>query len=124
MNKFYICEHCGNIIGMVKDAGVPVVCCGEKVKALIPGSVDAAQEKHVPVVQVNGNEVVVKVGEVTHPMTEEHLIQWIYLETNKGGQIRHLNAQDAPEATFIVGDDKPVAVYEYCNLHGLWKTDL
>lgn len=124
MNQFFICKHCGNIVSMVKNAGVPVVCCGEKMEALVPNSTDAAQEKHVPVVKVNANEVVVNVGEVTHPMTEEHLINWICLETDKGAQMRRLTAQDAPEATFIVADAKPVAVYEYCNLHGLWKTDL
>lgn len=124
MAQLNICKHCGNIVEMVKNVGVPVVCCGEKMEALVPNSTDAAQEKHVPVVKVNGNEVVVSVGEVTHPMTEEHLIEWICLETDKGSQIRRLTAQDAPEATFIVAEGKPVAVYEYCNLHGLWKTEV
>ncbi len=122
--KFFVCSHCGNIIEMVKNVGVPVFCCGAKMEELVPNSTDAAQEKHVPVVEVNGKEITVKVGEVTHPMTEEHLISWVSLETDKGSQIRHLSAQDAPEVTFIVGDEKPVAVYEYCNLHGLWKKDL
>lgn len=124
MSKFYVCSHCGNIVELVKNVGVPLFCCGEKMSPLVPNTTDAAGEKHVPAVEVKGKEVVVKVGEVTHPMTEEHLIQWIYLETDKGSQIRYLTAQDAPEATFVIGDEKPVAVYEYCNLHGLWKADL
>lgn len=123
--KFYICRHCGNLIGKVHDAGVPVVCCGEKMEPLVPNTVEASGEKHLPVVTVNGNEVTVKVGSVAHPMTEEHLIQWIYLATEKGGQRKALTAADAPEATFLLtADDKPLVAYAYCNLHGLWATEL
>lgn len=123
--KFYICRHCGNIIGKVKDAGVPVVCCGQKMEELIPGSVDAATEKHVPVVNVDGNIVNVRIGSVDHPMTEEHLIEWIYLETEEGGQKKVLKAGDAPALSFALTEgDKAKAVYAYCNLHGLWKTEL
>jgi superoxide reductase len=85
---------------------------------------DAAQEKHVPVAEVSGNQVTVKVGSVVHPMTEQHLITWIYLQTEKGGQRKKLAAGEAPEAVFTLHDDKPVAVYAYCNLHSLWKADL
>lgn len=91
---------------------------------LTANTTDAAVEKHVPVVTVDGNKVNVEVGSVMHPMTEEHLIQFIWLETEKGGQVRNLISSDDPKAEFIVGDDKPVAVYEYCNLHGLWKKEL
>ncbi len=123
--KFYICRHCGNIIGKVKDAGVPVVCCGQKMEELIPGSVDAATEKHVPVVNVEGNIVNVRIGSVDHPMTEEHLIEWVYLETAEGGQKKVLKAGDAPALSFALTEgDKAKAVYAYCNLHGLWKTEL
>lgn len=123
--KFYICRHCGNIIGKVKDAGVPVVCCGQKMEELIPGSVDAATEKHVPVVNVDGNIVNVRIGSVDHPMTEEHLIEWVYLETEEGGQKKVLKAGDAPALSFALTEgDKAKAVYAYCNLHGLWKTEL
>lgn len=123
--KFYICRHCGNIIGKVKDAGVPVVCCGQKMEELIPGSVDAATEKHVPVVNVEGNIVNVRIGSVDHPMTEEHLIEWVYLETEEGGQKKVLKAGDAPALSFALTEgDKAKAVYAYCNLHGLWKTEL
>ena len=119
-SKFYICRHCGNIIGMVESSGVPVVCCGEKMEQLIPNTTEAAGEKHVPVVTVEGNTVSVKVGSVEHPMSPEHFIQWIYLETEKGGQRKALKPGEAPEAKFVLEDDEPVGVYAYCNLHGLW----
>ncbi len=118
--KFFICKHCGNIVGMVFDAKVPMMCCGEKMVELVPNTQDASQEKHVPVVTVEGDVVTVKVGSVAHPMTEEHLINWIYLETEKGGQRKVLHAGEAPEAKFALVEDKAVAAYAYCNLHGLW----
>lgn len=122
--RFFICEHCGNMVGMINDAGVPIVCCGEKMKELVPNTVDAAQEKHVPVVETKGDEIHVQIGSVIHPMVEEHFIQWIYLETEKGGQRKAFAPGDEPKAVFKVVDDKPVAVYEYCNIHGLWKTEI
>lgn len=123
--KFFKCVHCGNIVEMVQDSGVPLVCCGEKMKELTANMVDASTEKHVPVVNVEGNKVKVKVGEVTHPMTEEHHIVWIYLQTEQGRQRKYLDVDGAPEAEFALTDgDKPVAAYEYCNLHGLWKADI
>lgn len=122
--KFFICKHCGNIVGMVFDAKVPMMCCGQKMEELVPNTVDAAQEKHVPVITANGNMVNVKVGSVAHPMTEEHLITWIYLETEKGGQRKVLHAGEAPEVNFALVDDKPIAVYAYCNLHGLWAAKI
>jgi superoxide reductase len=123
--KFYRCAHCGNIIYKVLDSGVPVVCCGQKMEELIPGTTDGAVEKHVPAVSVEGKTVSVKVGSVEHPMVEAHYIQWIALETKKGVSFRHLSHTNAPEAVFVVAeDDEPVAVYEYCNLHGLWKAEV
>lgn len=119
-SKFYICRHCGNIIGMIESSGVPVVCCGEKMEQLIPNTTEAAGEKHVPVVTVEGNTVSVKVGSVEHPMTDDHYIQWIYLETEKGGQRKNLKPGETPAAKFVLEDDEPVGVYAYCNLHGLW----
>lgn len=120
--KYFICEHCGNIITKVEDKGVPVMCCGEKMKELIPGTVDAAVEKHIPVVEIDGNKVTVKIGEVEHPMMKEHYIQWISIYTDKGYQLRKLNPENKPEAVFYIQDDEKVSeVYEYCNLHGLWK---
>jgi len=122
--KFYICRHCGNIIGKIQDSGVPVVCCGEPMEALVPNTVDAAGEKHLPVVSVEDGKVIVNVGEVDHPMIEAHYIQWVYLELENGGQRKALNPGENPSVTFCIGDDKPVAVYAYCNLHGLWKTEI
>ena len=120
--KFYRCNHCGNIIAYVEDKGVPVVCCGEKMGELVPGTTDAAQEKHVPVIEKAGNLVTVKVGSVSHPMTEEHHIAWIVLETKQGKQRKALDHTGKPEAVFaLVEGDEVVAAYEYCNLHGLWK---
>ncbi len=120
--KYFVCEHCGNIIEKVNDAGVPVVCCGEKMKEIVPGSVDAAVEKHVPVVTKDGNSVKVFVGEVEHPMVEEHYIGWIAIETKEGMQRKTLKAGQKPEAVFALADgDELVAAYAWCNLHGLWK---
>ena len=123
--KFFKCEHCGNIVIKVVDAGVPVMCCGEKMVELVAGSVDAAVEKHVPVVEVEGSVVRVKVGEVEHPMTEEHLIQFVVLVTEKGYQVAQLTAENEPKAEFVLAEgDVAVKVYEYCNLHGLWVNEL
>ena len=123
--KFYICEKCGNLVGMIHSSGVPMVCCGQKMTPLVPGTVDASVEKHLPVAETEKNAVKVAVGSVTHPMSEEHSILWIYLETTEGGHRKSLAPTDAPEAVFALGEgEKPVAVYAYCNLHGLWKTDL
>ena len=123
-NKFYICRHCGNLIGMIHDAGVPVICCGEKMHALVPNTVEASGEKHIPAVTVEGSKLIVNVGSVDHPMAPEHYIEWIYVETDKGGLRKTLKPGDAPNVTFCLGDEKAVAVYAYCNLHGLWKVDL
>lgn len=123
-NKFYICEHCGNLIGMIHDAGVPMMCCGKKMTKLEPGTVEASQEKHLPAVSVEGDTVKVTVGEVEHPMTEEHHITWVYLETDRGGQRKCLKPGSVPSVTFALSNERPLAVYAYCNLHGLWKTTL
>lgn len=123
--KFYVCEHCGNIITFLRSSKVPVTCCGQKMSELVPGAVDGALEKHVPVVKAEGKAVAVKVGEAEHPMLEEHYIQWIALETKEGVQIKHLKPGTKPEAKFVLSDDdKAVAAYEYCNLHGLWKKEI
>ncbi len=123
-NKFYICEHCGNLVGMIADAGVPIVCCGQKMTKLNSGTVEASHEKHIPVVKVSDKEVTVIVGEIEHPMQAEHSILWVYLLTDKGGQRKNLEIGKAPSVTFALHDEKPLAVYAYCNLHGLWKTEI
>ena len=123
-SKFYICRHCGNLIGMINNAGVPMVCCGEKMEALEPNTVEASGEKHIPVLKIENNTLTVDIGSVEHPMLDEHYIQWIYMETENGGMRKGLNPGNKPRSTFCIGDDKPLAVYAYCNLHGLWKTEL
>ena len=122
-NKFYICEHCGNLVEMVHNAGVPMMCCGQKMKELVPGVVEASHEKHIPVVSVEGNVVKVMVGSVEHPMSAEHSILWVSLQSDKGVQRKYLEVGKAPVAQFSLVDEKPIAVYAYCNLHGLWKSE-
>ena len=118
------CSQCGNTISMIVESGVPVMCCGKPMGELVPNTGEASGEKHIPVVEVSGTKVNVTVGSVEHPMVEEHHIEWIYVETEKGGQCKKLNPGEAPKATFSLNDDKAVAVYAYCNLHGLWKTEI
>ncbi len=122
--QFFRCAHCGNVAVKVLDKGVPLVCCGERMSVLGAGVTDAAQEKHVPVVTM-GDVVHVEVGSVIHPMEEEHFITMIVLETTTGFQLKELSPGQAPTADFTLAPgEEAVAVYEYCNLHGLWKTEL
>lgn len=122
-NRFYICERCGNIVGMIHDAGVPVKCCGENMKQLVPDT-EASTEKHMPVVAVEGDTVRVNVGSISHPMTDEHSITWVYLQTDRGGQRKCLKQGGEPVVSFALMDEKPLAVYAYCNLHGMWKKEI
>ena len=117
--RFFKCRHCGNVIVKLVDSKVPVVCCGEKMEELVPGTMDASLEKHVPVVtRMDDGGLLIEVGSVPHPMLPEHHIAFIYLETADGGI--HIDLTDKPMA--VVKCDRPIyAVYEYCNLHGLWK---
>lgn len=121
--KFYRCAHCGQIIAIVKKTGVPVICCGEPMQEIVPGTTDASVEKHVPVIAVEGNKVTVCVGSAEHPMLDEHYIEWIALETKMGNQRKSLAPGDAPKACFAICDgDEVVAAYAYCNLHSLWRS--
>ena len=121
--KFYRCRHCGNVIVKFVDSTVPVVCCGEKMEELTPNTSDGSGEKHVPfVTRLNDCRIKVQVGSVAHPMLPEHHISFIYVENDNGG-IR-IDLKDKPEAEICTCSGKPVAVYEYCNIHGLWKTEL
>ncbi|MFA7673290.1 MAG: desulfoferrodoxin family protein [Clostridia bacterium] len=123
--KFYICKHCGNILGLINNAGAPLICCGEKMTELIPNTTDATKEKHVPVVKVNGNRVTVDIGSLPHPMIREHYIMWVYIQTEKGGQRKVLAPDDKPTTEFILTDDDMIRkAFIYCNLHGLWMTDV
>ena len=123
-NKFYICEKCGNLVGMINESGVPMMCCGQKMTKIEPGVVEASREKHIPEVKVEGNIVTVTVGSIEHPMAPEHSILWVYLETDNGGQRKCLEVGKAPVVSFAIADEKPVAAYSYCNLHGLWKAEI
>ena len=123
--RLFISDDKKTIAMLILKGTEEIFCDGSKMQKLVANTTDAAQEKHVPEVKVEGKNISVQVGSVLHPMTEEHLICWIYLQTRKGGQYKILTPQDTPQANFIIADDdKPVAVYEYCNLHGLWKKDL
>ena len=120
--KFYVCELCGNFVEMIKESGAPMTCCGQKMTELVPGTSDGAVEKHVPVFKVDGNKVTVTVGSVEHPMLPEHFIQFIAVVSGNTVQRAELTPDSKPEATFYIGKDAKVdAVYEYRNLHGLWK---
>jgi len=120
--KFFKCDICGNIIAMVHSSGAPVSCCGQKMTEIIPGTSDGAVEKHVPVYEVKENKVHVTVGSVAHPMTEAHYIQWISLQTKQGNQRKELKPNQEPKVCFSLCEgDEVIAVYAYCNLHGLWK---
>lgn len=120
--KFYICDKCGETL--IGDISSTINCCGGEVKQVLPNVTDAAKQKHIPKVDVNGDDVQVVVGEIEHPMTDEHSIQFIYLETEKGGQMKKLNVDDGVKVDFTLNNDKLIAVYAYCNLHGLWSVSL
>ena len=122
---FYHCKVCGKIIAVLPDSGVPTICCGEVMEELVAGSSEGSGEKHLPVYRIGGNALQVMVGSTPHPMTEEHRITWIGLQTAKGFQFRELLPEDRPEALFIVSvGDSPKALYAYCNIHGLWRTEV
>ena len=122
--RFFMCKHCGNVVGFVIDKGVPIVCCGEKMTEIVPNTVEASVEKHLPVVTVTGDSINVQVGSAPHPMVDAHFIEFIYVETEQGGQCKNLKPGMEPQLGFVFEKDKPVAVYAYCNLHGLWKMEI
>lgn len=120
--KFFRCTRCGQIIAKVKETASPVVCCGLPMEEIIPGSVDASHEKHVPVYKVRCGKVYVSVGEVEHPMVDNHYIEWVCLQTKNGNQRKLLKPGDKPEVVFAIEKgDEVESVLAYCNLHGLWK---
>ena len=121
---FYRCETCGNIVTKLYDKTPELVCCGQPMKELLPGTIDASREKHVPFLDLEGSLLRVRVGEAAHPMIPEHYIQLICLEQGDNIRIKYLKPGEAPEAVFPVQPGSPLTVYEYCNLHGLWKADL
>lgn len=124
--EFYECQTCKNMITHLKKSPINVVCCGREMTKIVPNTQEAATEKHIPEVTITKNTVEVVVGSVVHPMTEEHYIDWIALETeNNKTQIVHLSKTGEPKCVFNLSDnDKAKTVYAFCNLHGLWKQDL
>lgn len=123
--KFYLCPICGNVVVKVADSGVDLVCCGREMKEISQGTMDGMREKHLPVVErLDGCTYRVKVGSEPHPMIDEHHIVFIYFETENGGQIKYLKPLEKPEVIFYGIKEKPVAVYAYCNIHGMWRKDL
>jgi len=121
--RFFICQHCGNMVGCIQDKGVPMVCCGDEMTELVPNTVDASAEKHLPAVTVSGDRISIQIGSAPHPMEDAHHITFVYAETEQGGQRKCLKPGKEPKASFAFIDDKPIAVYAYCNLHGLWKAE-
>lgn len=122
--KFFKCNHCGKVIEKFSDKGVPALCCGEEMKELIANTVEASTEKHLPVVSFKDGFIEVKVGSVAHPMEETHYINFIAIETNKSVSNFYLMPGMYPEAKMLIDKNEVKAVYEYCNLHGLWKVEL
>ena len=118
--EVYKCDTCGNIIEVLHGAAGQLVCCGQPMKLLVENTVDAAKEKHVPVVEKTADSVKVTVGSVAHPMEEKHYIEWIEIIADGKIYRQFLNPGEAPEATFNV-EAQDVTAREYCNLHGLWK---
>ena len=123
MAQFFKCKKCGKILEVVNKGCPVVVCCGEEMTELKANTNDGATEKHVPVIEQNGDKVTVKVGSVVHPMEADHYIQWIEIETDKGIQRKFLNPGEEPKATFTLSGEKLLAAYEFCNKHGLWKSE-
>ena len=120
----YKCAKCGAMVEMIKTDCCTPSCCGQPMDLMVPGTTDAATEKHVPIFQIDGDKIIVKVGTMTHPMEEVHYIEWIAIETEQGTQRKYLKPCDEPKATFsLTEDDTLVAIYEHCNLHGLWKAE-
>ena len=120
--ELFICKHCGNIITFLENSNVPVMCCGEKMQKVEPNTVDAAVEKHLPVIEVKDLLATVIVGSVEHPMQDDHYIKWIILETSEGIKVKNLTPSDKPIAIFSLLDgEEVISAYEFCNKHGIWK---
>lgn len=110
------------MIAYVRDSGFPVICCGEEMREVIPGTIDASPEKHIPEYSVKNGIVTVDVGSIFHPMSEEHHIEWISIQTRYGNQRKELCPTGEPRVSFAISEgDEVEAVFAYCNLHGLWE---
>ncbi len=122
--KFYKCSICGKIIDIIDDTGGDTICCGKPMEELTANTVEASTEKHLPAAEIDGDTIKVKIGTVEHPMVDEHYIKWISVISANRVQRVSLSPHQKPEAVFVVPETGDVEVYEYCNLHGLWKTTL
>lgn len=122
--KFFKCNICGNFVGMINNSEVPMICCGTEMEEVMANTVEASKEKHIPLVSVNGDKLTVQVGSVLHPALPEHHIEFIYLQTEQGGQRKQIPIGKDPIVEFSLVSDKPIAAFEYCNIHGLWKLDI
>ncbi len=122
--SFYKCDICGLVVGVLENENKHITCCGQNMRKIVAGEVEASGEKHIPVCEYDGKVLTVSVGSVLHPMEDKHFIEWIYVQTKNGGQRKILHAQDKPVAKFVFEDDEPICVYAYCNLHGLWKKEI
>lgn len=119
--KFYECKTCGNIMILFEDSGVVPMCCGSTMELISPLGMDMSNEKHVPIIERDGNKVTITVSTSKHPMLNEHYIKWIILETDKGMYVRYLKPGEEPQASFTISDDEKIArAYEFCNIHSLW----
>ncbi len=125
MQRFFICKKCKTMVALVKRGKCIPDCCGDEMTEIIPGTVEASKEKHIPVIDIKGDLVTVSVGEVEHPMIAEHYIEWISIETNLGNQRKTLEPDEKPVRTFkLLDGEKLISAYAYCNLHGLWKASV
>ena len=126
MAKLLHCETCGKVVEFIGgcEGGCPTICCGKPMTELKANTTDAATEKHVPVVEIEGNTLKVSVGSVLHPMLDAHYIEFIILETDKETRRIDLHPGETPVVTFDITNAKPLRVYEFCNLHGLWVKEL
>lgn len=120
--KFFKCGVCGNMVGLIKEGGGELTCCGQPMQELVPNTVEASKEKHIPVAERKDGKIIVKVGSVAHPMLPEHFIEWIAIVSGKGTERIALSPSQAPEAVFC--DNGSADIYAYCNIHGLWKSEL
>lgn len=125
MAQFYKCDLCNKVVAVIRDGAGVSTCCGQDMSELVPGTVDASREKHVPYVTINGTEVTVQVGSTKHPMEEKHFIDWICIKTDRGIQLKYLTIGSEPVARFYLEKgEKLKTVYSYCNIHGLWSADI
>ena len=121
--KIFKCKKCGNIVFLINENSNNLACCGEAMIELKANTVDAAKEKHVPVVKIDNNKIDINIGVENHPMTDEHFIEYVIIETNKGIKSNNLIPGDEPHTSFLIDDDERILnTYAYCNLHGLWKS--